>query len=79
MFSDNNGTFVVEGSVTFLYFDLRYRDEVTVWTAINLISVTEKVRKVFLVYSAFRSAEKCEIFTLIGSSHNVSTTYHHSE
>jgi hypothetical protein len=62
-FNDNNGTFVVAGSVTFLYIDLRYRDEVTVWAARNLSSVTGKVQQIFLFHRPFRSAGKGEIFT----------------
>lgn len=70
---------MVAGSVNFLYFDLRYRDGVTVWTTRNLSSITGEVQEIFLVHRAFRSAGKGEIFTVIGNSHNVSTTYHRSE
>jgi len=48
MFNDNSAKFVVAGSVTFLYFDLRCRCEVTVWTTRNLSSVTDKVQEIFL-------------------------------
>jgi hypothetical protein len=67
---------VLAGSINLLYFDLRYRYEVRVWTTRNLSSVTGKVQEIFLVPRTFRSAGKGEIFTLIGSWHNVSTTCH---
>ena len=79
MSNDDNGTFVVAGLVTFLYFELQYRDEVTVWTARDLSSFTGKVQEIFLVDRAFRSAGKGEIFTVICSSHNLNTTCHRSE
>jgi len=48
MFNDNNAKFVVAESATFLYFDLRYRGEVAVWTTRNLSSVTDRVQEIFL-------------------------------
>lgn len=79
MFNDNNGTFVVAGSVTHLHFDLRYRDEFTVRTTRNLSSVTGKVEELFLVHRAFRMAGKGEIFALIDSSRHVNKPCHRSE
>jgi len=56
--------FVVTGSVTFLYFDLQYRDEFTVWTTRNLISVTGKVQEIILVHTELLDRQKRAKFLL---------------